>query len=62
MFTARLPIIIRNSFFFEFWDQSFVKTFGLLCPFYEFSSVKDLEDLLDAKVHRYSMLIVQLMM
>ena len=45
-----------NSFFFEFWDECFVKTFGLVCPFYNFNSVKDLEDLLDAKVQRYAML------
>ena len=50
-----------NSFF-EFWDLCFVKTFSLVCPFYEFFSVKDLEALLDAKVQRYTMLIVQLMM
>ena len=52
----------HNSFFFKFWDQSFVKTFGLVYQFYEFNLVKDLEDLLDAKVQRYSMLIFHLMM
>ena len=46
-----------NSFFFEFWDLCFAKTFGLICPFYEFNSVQDLEDLLDAKVQRYAMLM-----
>ena len=45
-----------NSFFFEFWDECFVKTFGLVCPFYNFNFVKDLEDLLDAKVQRYAVL------
>jgi len=47
-----------NSFFFEFWDACFVKTFGLVCPFYEFRSVKDLQDLFDAQVQRYAILIV----
>ena len=51
-----------NSFFFEFWDECFIKTFGLVCPFYEYNSIKDLEALLDAKVQRYAMLIVLLMM
>ena len=39
-----------NSFFFQFWDECFIKTFGLVCPFYEYHSVKDLEALLNAKV------------
>ena len=43
-----------NSFFFEFWDKCFVKTFGLVCPFYDYESVQDLEDLLAAKVQRYA--------
>ena len=51
-----------NSFFFELWGQRFVKTFSLVCPFYEYQSVNDLEDLLDAKVQRCTMVIVLLMM
>ena len=47
-----------NSFFFEFWDECFSKTFGLVCPFYEYNSVKDLEALLDAKFQRYAKLII----
>ena len=46
-----------NSFFLEFWDECFVRTFGLVCPFYEFQSMKDLENLLDAKIKRYTILI-----
>ena len=30
---------------------------GLVCPFYEFQSMKDLENLLDAKIERYTILI-----
>jgi hypothetical protein len=40
-------------FFVEFWDECFVKTFGLVCPFYEFFSVSDLENLQDAQIERY---------
>ena len=45
-----------NDFFFDYWNECFSKTFRLVCPFYEFTSVKDLEDLLAAKVQRYTML------
>jgi len=42
-----------NTFFFEFWEECLVKTFGLLCPFYEVQSVSDVEHILDAKFTRY---------
>jgi hypothetical protein len=42
-----------NTFFFEFWEECFVKTFGLVCPFYEVQSVRDVEHILDAKFTRY---------
>jgi hypothetical protein len=42
-----------NSFFFEFWEECFVKTFGLLCPFYDVQTVKDVEHLLNAKFTRF---------
>jgi hypothetical protein len=44
----------HNSFSVEFWDECFVKTFGLVCPLSEFFSVSDLENLLDAKIERYA--------
>jgi hypothetical protein len=46
-----------NDFFFDYWNACFSQTFRLVCPFYEFTSVKDLENLLAAKVQRYTMLI-----
>ena len=46
-----------NDFFSDYWNECFAKTFRLASPFYEFTSVKDLENLLAAKVQRYSMLI-----
>ena len=49
-----------NDFFFEFWNVSFAKTFRLVCPFYDFTSVKDFEDLFAAKVQRYDVVIILL--
>lgn len=46
-----------NDFFFDYWNVCFAKTFRLVCPFYDFTSVKDLEDLLAAKVQRYDVFI-----
>ena len=37
-----------NSFFFEFWDNCFAKTFSLVCPFYDYTSVEDFIKLFDA--------------
>ena len=42
-----------NTFFFEYWGERFVKTFGLVCPFYDVQSVKDVEHLLNAKFTRF---------
>ena len=36
------------SFFFEFWDNCFAKTFSLVCPFYDYTSVEDFIKLFDA--------------
>ena len=41
-----------NSFFFEFWDECFAPTFSLVCPFYQYKSVQNVEKLLDAKFER----------
>ena len=41
-----------NSFFFEFWQHCFARTFRQLCPFYDVDCVEDLEILLNAKVKR----------
>ena len=30
-----------NTFFFEFWEECFVKTFGLVCPFNDVQSGSD---------------------
>ena len=43
-----------NSFFFEYWNHAFAKTFRQLCPFYTIRSVKDLDQLLAATIQRYS--------
>ena len=42
-----------NSFFFEYWDECFLKTFGLLCPFYAYDSTDYLLKLLNTKLERY---------
>jgi hypothetical protein len=49
-----------NDFFFDYWNLCFAKTFRLVCSFYEFTSVKNLdsEDLLAAKVQRYTVFII----
>ena len=41
-----------NSLFFDWFVNCFAKTFGCVCPFYNYLSVRDLEKLLDAKVDR----------
>ena len=43
-----------NSFFFEYWDNCFSKTFNLVCPFYEYKSAKEIETLLAAKFDMYA--------
>ena len=37
-----------NSFFFEFLENCFAKTFSLVCPFYDYMSVEDYIKLFDA--------------
>ena len=46
-----------KSFFLESWDECFGKTFGLVCPFFVFKSVADLENLFNARIQRYAILI-----
>jgi hypothetical protein len=46
-----------NDFFFDYWNVCLAKTFSLVGPFYDFTSVKDLEDLLAAIVQRYAVYI-----
>ena len=36
-----------NLFFFEFWENCFAKTFSLVCPFYDCTSVEDFIKLFD---------------
>ena len=43
---------LYNSIFFDWFDSAFVRTFSLVCPFYDYQSVDDLEKLLDAEVER----------
>ena len=62
IFTARLPITTcnrqsLNDFFFQFWNMCFGKTFRLVCPFYDFTSTKDFQDLFAAKVPMYAVVI-----
>ena len=44
-----------NNFFFEWWYNCFVKTFALVCPFYDVQSVEDLTTLLNAEFHGYEL-------
>jgi hypothetical protein len=44
-----------NDFFFDYWNECFAETFRLVCPFYAFTSVTDLQNLLAEKVQRYAM-------
>ena len=41
-----------NKVFFDWFVNCFAKTFALVCPFYDYQSVHDLEKLLDAEVER----------
>ena len=34
-FSVHSKTAYYNLFFFEYWDECFIKTFGLVCPFYE---------------------------
>jgi hypothetical protein len=47
----------HNDFFFDYWNVCLAKTFSLVGPFYDFTSVKDLEDVLAAIVQRYAVYI-----
>jgi hypothetical protein len=44
-----------NNFFFDWWYNCFVKTFGLVCPFYDVQSIEDLETLLNAEFIGYDL-------
>lgn len=50
-----------NDFFFDYWNFCFSKTFRLVCPFYDFTSVRDLQDLLATKVQRHILLLCIIM-
>ena len=42
-----------NNFFFDWWYNCFVKTFALVCPFYDVRTVEDLTTLLNAEFLGY---------
>lgn len=44
-----------NHFFFDWWYNCLVKTFALVCPFYDVRSVEDLTGLLNAEFHGYEL-------
>ncbi len=56
--TSSSSAYYNDFFFFDSWNSCFAKTFRLVGPFHDFTSVKDLEDLLAAKVQRYVLLHV----